>query len=131
MEWESYFNEASVFCKVASGAMKKGTLGNIVIYNVIGIAVENFLTTLLMREGNIPEHSSISGMLRELKKIMPVPDEFSAEVRFMNSFMNFCALEVTPEKIPTNEETARMLRFVKTLEAWTVDCLAAECKTIN
>lgn len=131
MEWESYFNEASAFCKVAAGAMKKGTLGNLVIYNVMGIAVENFMTTLLMREGKIPEHSSISGMLRELKKIMPVPGEFSAEVRFMNSFMNFCALEVTPEKIPTDEETARMLEFVKALEAWAIECLSVESKTIN
>jgi HEPN domain-containing protein len=131
MEWESYFNEASAFCKVATGAMKKGTLGNLVIYNVMGIAVENFMTTLLMREGKIPEHSSISGMLRELKKIMPVPDEFSAEVRFMNSFMNFCALEVVPEKIPTDEETTRMLEFVKSLEAWAIECLSVESKTIN
>lgn len=129
MEWESYFTEASDFSRVATGAVKKGTLGNMVIYNVIGIAVENFMTTLLMREGFIPEHSSISGMLRELKKIMPVPEEFTLEVRFMNSFMNFCSLEVTPVKIPTDEETVRMLGFVKSLEAWTASCLAIERKT--
>ena len=131
MEWESYFKEATDYSKVAAGAYKKGTLGNIVVYNVMGIAVENFMTTILMREGKIPEHSSISGMLREMKKMMPVPDEFTPEVRFMNSFMTFCALDVTPEKIPTNEETARMLVFVLALEAWTIECLAVENSSVN
>jgi hypothetical protein len=49
----------------------------------------------------------------------------------MNSFMNFCALEVVPEKIPTDEETTRMLEFVKSLEAWAIECLSVESKTIN
>jgi len=106
MEWESYFKEAIDYCNVAQNASRKGKLGNMVIYNIIGMSVENFMTCLLIREGNFPEHSSISGMLREIKKIMPVPDEFTTEVRFMNSFMNFCSLEVIPEKKPSDEQIA-------------------------
>ena len=119
MEWESYFKEAIDYCSVAQNACRKGKLGNMVIYNLIGMSVENFMTSLLINEGNFPEHSSISGMLREIKKIMPVPEEFTMEVRFMNSFMNFCSLEITPEKIPTDEETVRMVGFVYLLKNWT------------
>jgi HEPN domain-containing protein len=123
MEWESYFKEAIDYCSVAQNASHKGKLGNMVIYNIIGMSVENFMTSLLIREGNFPEHSSISGMLREIKKIMPVPDEFTAGVRFMNSFMNFCSLEVVPEKIPTDEEITRMVEFVGSLKDWVSNCL--------
>lgn len=119
MAWESYYKEAIDYCNVAQNASRKGRLGNMVIYNIIGMSVENFMTSLLIREGNFPEHSSISGMLREIRKIMPVPDEFSSEVRFMNSFMNFCSLEVVPEKIPTDEEIVRMVNFVGSLKEWT------------
>ncbi len=118
MEWESYFSEAMDYCNVARNASQKGKLGNMVIYNIIGMSVENFMTSLLIRDGNFPEHSSISGMLRELKKIMPVPEEFTPEVRFMNSFMNFCSLEVVPEKVPTDEEISRMVSFVTSFKEW-------------
>jgi len=119
MEWESYFKEAIDYCSVAQNASRKGKLGNMVIYNIMGMSVENFMTSLLISEGNFPEHSSISGMLREIKKIMPVPEEFTAGVRFMNSFMNFCSLEVVPEKIPTDEEITRMIDFVTSFKDWT------------
>jgi len=124
MEWESYFKEAIDYCSIAQNASQKGKLGNMVIYNIIGMSVENFMTSLLIREGNFPEHSSISGMLREIKKIMPVPEEFTTGVRFMNSFMNFCSLEVVPEKIPTDEEITRMVEFVTSLKDWISSCLA-------
>ena len=123
MEWESYFKEAIDYCGVALNASRKGKLGNTVIYNLIGMSVENFMTSLLIREGNFPEHSSISGMLREIKKIMPVPEEFTVGVRLMNSFMNFCSLDIVPEKIPTDEEIARMVGFATSLKDWTSGCL--------
>jgi len=129
MEWESYFKEAIDYCSVAQNASKKGKLGNLVIYNIVSMAVENFMTSLLIREGNFPEHSSISGMLREIKKFMPVPEEFTAGVRFLNSFMNFCSLEVAPEKIPSNAEIMRMVNFVISFKNWTTTCLALEGKT--
>lgn len=119
MEWESYFKEAIDYCSVAQNASRKGKLGNMVIYNIIGMSVENFMTSLLIREGNFPEHTSISGMLRDIKKIMPVPDEFTTGVRFMNSFMNFCSLEIVPEKIPTDDEIVRMVDFVTLFKDWT------------
>ena len=123
MEWESYYQEAIDYCHVGQNASRSGKLGNMVIYNIISMSVENFMTSLLIREGNFPEHSSISGMLREIKKIRLVPEEFAAEVRFMNSFMNFCSLEIVPEKIPTDEEIARMVGFVTSLKDWTSGCL--------
>ncbi len=123
MDWESYYKEAVDYCHVAQNASRKRKLGNMVIYNIVGMSIENFMTSLLIREGNFPEHSSISGMLREIKKIMPVPEEFTAGVRFMNSFMNFCSLEVVPEKIPTDDEIVRMVDFVSSFQDWTMSCL--------
>jgi len=122
-EWKKYYDEGVAYSRVSQGATQKGKLGNIVIYNTVSMAAEGFLTSLLARDGYFPEHSSISSMMRELKKRMPVPDEFSAEVRFLNSFMNFCSLEVVPERIPTDEEVKRMSRFIADLHAWVDNCL--------
>lgn len=126
MEWESYYLEATDYYKAALGASQKNTLGNLVIYNVVAMSIENYMTSILMKSGFIPEHSSISSMYRELKKNHNAPEEYHAEVRFMNRFMNFCSLEVTPVIVPTDEEIKRMISFVSALKEWTYCYLFAE-----
>jgi hypothetical protein len=126
MEWESYYLEAADYYKAALGASKKNTLGNLVIYNVVAMSVENYMTSVLMKSGFIPEHSSISSRYRELKKNHNAPEEFHAEVRFMNRFMNFCSLEPTPEIVPTDEEIKRMVSFATSLKDWTNSYLAIQ-----
>lgn len=131
MEWKSYYNEAVDYYKAALGATQKKTLGNLVIYNVVSMSVENYMTCLLMKTGFIPEHSSISGMHRELKKLYEVPEVFHAEIRFLNRFMNFCSLEVAPVIVPTDEEVTRMVQFVSSLKDWVEGCLEVELETIE
>ena len=126
MEWKSYYLEAADYYKTALGASKKKTLGNLVIYNVVAMSIENYMTCILMKAGFIPEHSSISSMYRELKKNHNAPEEFHSEVRFMNRFMNFCSLEPTPEIVPTDEEIKRMVSFATSLKDWTNSYLAIQ-----
>lgn len=126
MEWESYYKEAADYYQAALGASKKKTLGNLVIYNVVAMSIENYMTSILMKSGFVPEHSSISSMYRELKKNHNAPEDFHAEVRFMNRFMNFCSLEVAPILIPTDEEISRMIIFVTLLKEWIESVLFTE-----
>ena len=126
MEWESYYSEASDYYKTAFGAAQKKRLGNLVIYNLVAMSIENYMTSVLMKSGFIPEHSSISSMYRELKKNHNAPEEFHAEVRFMNRFMNFCSLEPTPEIVPTDDEIKRMVSFATSLKDWTNSYLAIQ-----
>lgn len=127
-EWEKYLDEGLAYCKVAVGAKERGKLGNTVIYNTVGLAIESLLTAVLAQRNIYPEHSSIGSMLREIKKLVSVPEEFTIEARFMNSFMNFCALEVVPERIPTDEEIERMVKFVIALKCWSEKMLYLKIK---
>jgi len=126
MEWKSYYLEAADYYNTAYGAAQKKRLGNLVIYNLVAMSIENYMTSVLMKSDFIPEHSSISSMYRELKKNHNAPEEFHAEVRFMNRFMNFCSLEPTPEIVPTDEEITRMINFATSLKEWAGDYLEEE-----
>ncbi len=123
MDWKSYYTEGTDYYNAAMGASQKKTLGNLVIYNVVSMSVENYMTCLLMKTGLIPEHSSISGMFRELKKLYVVPEVFQSEIRFLNRFMNFCSLEVAPVIVPDDEEVTRMILFNSSLKDWVEGCL--------
>lgn len=126
MDWKSYYTEGTDYYNAAMGASQKKTLGNLVIYNVVSMSVENYMTCLLMKTGLIPEHSSISGMFRELKKLYDVPEVFQPEIRFLNRFMNFCSLEVAPVIVPDDEEVTRMIQFISSLKDWVEGCLNLE-----
>lgn len=117
--WNGYYSEAVAYYNTTVGAKKKGRpFGNLVYYNLIGLSLEGFLTALITKDGSLPEHSSISSMLRMLKKKYEVPESFTEESRFYNKFMNFCSLEVLETLEPTDEEIDRMVNFVIKLKTW-------------
>jgi len=57
--WKKYFEEAEKYSNATFGAYCKSRLGSQVVYNLIGLAFENYLTALCMKLGTMPEHSSI------------------------------------------------------------------------
>jgi len=122
-EWEKYYNEASSYSKAAFGAFNKKKLGAHVIYNLIGLAIENYLTALCMKFDVMPEHSSIGSMIHLLKKQVEVPESFGAESRFMNKFMNFCSLEVMETPEPKVSDLVRMLSFTEDVKSFTEENL--------
>ena len=110
-DWLRYYNEANSYAKAAFGSYKNSRLGNQVVYNLIGLSLENYLTALCMKLDVLPVHSSIGSMLSLLGRKMPVPEKFKEESRFINRFMNFCSLEIFEPKEPTKEDLERMLIF--------------------
>lgn len=126
--WSGYYKEGASYYKTTVGAITKGRkFGNAVYYNLIGLALESFLTAATVKDDFLPEHSSISSMIRELKKKYEVPAQFTDEARFFNRFMNMCSLDVTPEKIPTDEELQRLIDFMQSVKIWTESLLGIPC----
>lgn len=82
------------------------------------VSLEAFLTVLITSDGDMPEHSSISSMLRMLKEKYEVPEPFIEKSRFYNRFMNFCSLEVSKPHEPTDTEIDRMVNFLSQLKCW-------------
>ncbi len=118
-EWSVYLNEGLAYSKTVLGAKSKGRkFGNSVYYNLIGLALESLLTALIMKDGDLPEHSSIGSMMRMLKDKYEMPESFREETRFYNKFMNFCALDVTPQVDPSDEEIERMIAFLVSVKDW-------------
>jgi len=124
--WCKYYDEAKSYSKAAFGSFNKKRLGNYVVYNLIGLAIENYLTALCMKLENIPDHSSIGAMLRLLKKQVEVPESFFIESRFLNKFMNFCSLEVLETPEPSNSDLVRMLSFTNDVGLFIDDFLGVK-----
>lgn len=119
-ESEKYYREGAAYYKTVMGAKAKGKeFGNQVYFNLIGLSLEGMLTGLIMRTGDLPEHSSIGSMFRMLKDQYDVPESFKEESRFLNRFMNyFCSLDVGKQEDPEDEDIERMLKFLTDAKEW-------------
>lgn len=122
-EWKKYYDEAASYSKAAFGAFNKKKLGGHVIYNLIGLAIENYLTALCMKLNVLPEHSSIVSMLTLLKEQIEVPEIFFTEARFINKFMNFCSLEILETPEPNTSALVRMLSFTEDIKIFAENIL--------
>ncbi len=129
-EWKSYYDEGLAYCKTVVGAKKKGNkLGNSVLYNLVGLAVESLLTSLIAKSGDLPDHSNIGSMLHLLKKSYEMPETFMAESRFYNKFMNFCGLDIAPQLEPNEEEMERIVNFLTDVKEWVEENLELSAET--
>ena len=128
--WKKYYDEASSYSKAAFGAFNKKRLGNQVVYNLVGLAIENYLTALCMKLDIMPEHSSIGSMLHLLKKQIEVPGAFTVESRFINKFMNFCSLEVLDTPEPSVSDLVRMLSFTADIKNFTEEILGVHTENV-
>ncbi|MCY1723412.1 hypothetical protein OU798_23880 [Prolixibacteraceae bacterium Z1-6] len=124
--WRKYFDEANAYSKTAFGSFNKSKFGSQVIYNLLSMAVENYLTALCSKIGQMPEHSGITAILRQVQKSMDIPEIFHVEARFINSFMNFCSLEVLETKDPSRSDLVRMLGFTDELKRFCEERLLQE-----
>ena len=129
-DWNKYYDEAKSYSRAAFGAFNKKRLGNHVVYNLIGLAIENYLTALCMKMENIPDHSSIGAMLRFLKKQVEVPESFFVESRFLNKFMNFCSLDILETPEPSNSDLIRMLSFTDDVGLFVEDLLGVKAGNV-
>ncbi len=86
-------------------------LGAEVLYNFICLGIESVLTSVLMAENKMVDHSGISNMLRELQTVEPVNEKWLEAARRMNRFSNYCTLEPVAVKIPTTEELEQFIQF--------------------
>ena len=94
--WTKYIDEADRYSKAAIGSFKKEKLGSLVVYNVLSMAVENYLTALCVSTDDMPEHSGITAMLKQIGKKMEIPEEFHVEARFMVYKIKPTALQLAP-----------------------------------
>lgn len=129
-DWKKYYDEAASYAKAAFGAYNNGRLGNHVVYNLIGLANENYLTAVCLKHEVMPEHSSIGAMLHLLKKQVEIPESFFVESRFLNKFMNFCSLEVLETPEPSSADLVRMLSFTDDVRRFADDFLVEKAENV-
>jgi hypothetical protein len=116
MNWENEYNEALQYEKAAKGMAFTEKVDNETLYHIICLAIEKFTSSLAAKENYIPVNSALNLIFRELGKKVEIPVTFYTEVRFINSFMTYCSLEIQEPKQISGNDIKRMLKFLDSLK---------------
>ena len=114
-EWDFYYKEGLGFYKSATNsyAGKGKAFNNELLFNIISMAMERMLVSLLLYNKKMPLSEMVSGLIRELKDVVEWPEEFRSEVRWLNKFVHLCSLDPTPMKVPDDEEMKKVMKIAK------------------
>lgn len=115
MDWEKEYTQALQYAKAAKGLVGADKVNNETIYHIICLSVEKCVAAMAAKVNYIPMHSALNLVFREISKKVEIPDTFYSEVRFVNSFMTYCSLEIRQPKPISNGDITRMIKFLNDL----------------
>jgi hypothetical protein len=116
MDWEKDYTEALQYAKTAEGMVTNNKVNNETLYHIICLAIEKFTAALAAKVNYIPMHSALGLVFKEIGKKTEIPESFTPEIRFINSFMTYCSLEFREAKAISNDDLNRMNLFLVQLQ---------------
>lgn len=119
MSWIEDYNEGAQYATTAKGMMEKERVNNETLYNIIGLAIEKYTSSLASVVNYIPMNSSLVFIFKELSRKMSIPSHFVEEASFMNRFMTYCSLDIVPAKNISHEDIIRMKDFMEEVAVYT------------
>lgn len=109
--WRQYIREGEQYLKCAVNAAGKhrGAFTPVILYNLIGMAIEKFLMGFLMHHGALAENHTMIDILNSVEKITGPQPEMAEDFRYLDSFQEICDIDAYNTREPTMAEIPRIL----------------------
>ena len=109
--WREYVREGEQYldCAVNAAAKRRGVFTPVILYNLVGMAIEKFLMGFLMHHGALAENHTMIDILNSVERITGPQPEMLEEFRYIDSFQEICDLDAYNTREPTPEEIPRIL----------------------
>ena len=119
--WREYVKEGEQYLKCAVNAAEKrpGVFTPVILYNLIGMAIEKFLMGFLMHNGALAENHTMIDILRSVEKITGPQPELAEDFRYFDSFQEICDIDAYNTREPTMAEIPRIIDCGIKIQAFT------------
>jgi hypothetical protein len=109
--WRQYIREGEQYLKCAVNAAEKrsGVFTPVILYNLIGMAIEKFLMGFLMHHGALAENHTMIDILRSVEKITGPQPQMAKDFRYLDSFQEICDMDAFNRREPDLTEIPRIL----------------------
>ena len=120
--WRQYIKEGEQYLKCAVNAADKRRVvfTPVILYNLIGMAIEKFLMGFLMHHGALAENHTMIDILNSVEKITGPQPEMAGDFRYLDSFQEICDIDAYNTREPTMAEIPRILSCGVKIKAFTM-----------
>jgi len=119
--WREYIKEGEQYLKCAVNAVKKrrAAFTPVILYNLIGMAIEKFLMGFLMHNGALAENHTMIDILNSVEKITGPQPQMLDDFRYLDSFQEICDIDAYNTREPTQAEIPRIIACGVAIRAFT------------
>ena len=119
--WREYIKEGEQYLKCAVNASEKRreVFTPVILYNLIGMAIEKFLMGFLMHNGALAENHTMIDILNSVEKITGPQPQMLDDFRYLDSFQEICDIDAYNTREPTMDEIPRILACGVAIRAFT------------
>ena len=116
---QEFWNYGHAYEKTAVGGIRRPEIFTPeILYNICGMALENFFMGWLADNGSLPENHTLRDLVRAAERHTTVPAELKQRLVRMDQFQDLCSLGIFTRKIPTSEDAAGFLKLVEETRGW-------------
>jgi hypothetical protein len=103
--------EANAYYKTAIGGLRrKNIFTNEILYNIISMSIEKYIMAFLFARKYLPACHTLGGLIKDLKKFIPVEESLEKKVAQFDNLQFICALTFfSPEPISDADITDMVL----------------------
>jgi len=126
--WRQYIREGEQYlkCAVKANEKRREVFTPVILYNLIGMAIEKFLMGFLMHNGALAENHTMIDILRSVEKITGAQPQMAEDFCYLDSFQEICDIDAYNRREPTRDEIPRILACGIKIQAFTwsaIPCL--------
>ena len=119
--WREYIREGEQYlkCAVNAASKRRAVFTPVILYNLIGMAIEKFLMGFLMHNGALAENHTMIDILNSVEKITGPQPKMLEEFRYLDSFQEICDIDAYNTREPTMAEIPRIIACGVAIQAFT------------
>jgi hypothetical protein len=102
-KWQTWLKNADDYLK-AIAPNKISRFGTDIRYNLITMALENYIMAILDYHNNTPGNHSIINLMRTLESIMPIDKTLKQRILKYTIVQSICSIDLYNRKNPTEED---------------------------
>ena len=108
---ESYFAAGNSYLQTAiKGHRRSSVFTDSMIYHILCLSIEKFLMGLFCCHNAIPEHHTLSNMIREAASFAEMPEDLMEQIEAMDNVLNLCDPSAPLKATLTESQLQAMLK---------------------
>lgn len=108
--WDEFHRFGEAYLKAAQGGQKRPLIFTPeILYNLCGMAIENYFMAYLAWKGHLPENHTLRDLARAAEKLEPLDKEMRQRLHKMDMFQEICSLIQYTRKTPSPQDVLEFL----------------------